>query len=339
MIPFTKLHAINRQNLADVLPLKKPFTILIEPSSLCNFKCIQCFQSLKTDSYFTKNRCNMSFDTYMKVIEQLKEWNEIKLKVLKLSLYGEPLLNKDFCEMLRVAREASIAERIETTTNASLLTERIAEKLVEYQLDYVRVSIYSPDQRKHEKITGSKLDIGKIHENLKVLQTVKKRAVSDRPFIALKMLDAYGAENDAFLKMYSDVADEIYIDKPHNWINTGEGKFTDALYKDNSSVANEDMKNSAAPKKACPMAFTTMSVRSNGDVAPCCVDFIGGINLGNVNDKSLKELWNSDEWYEFMKMQLENRKQENSSCAHCHFYMSSYYTKDNIDGFDVQKLR
>lgn len=281
----------------------------------------------------------MLFDTYIKVIEQLKEWNEIKLKVLKLSLYGEPLLNKDFCEMLRVAREANIAERIEITTNASLLTEKIAEKFVEYQLDYVRVSIYSPYQLKHEEITSTKLDIGKIHENLKVLRTIKKHAGSERPFIAPKMLDTYSAENDAFFKMYGDVADEIYIDKPHNWIKNGEDKFTDILYKDISSVADKDIKNSAIPKKACPMAFTTMTVRSNGDVAPCCVDFIGGTNLGNVNDKSLKELWNSDEWFEFMKMQLKNRKHENSSCANCGFYMSNYYIKDNIDGFPVERLR
>jgi radical SAM protein with 4Fe4S-binding SPASM domain len=339
MIPFTKLHATNRQNLAEVIPLKKPFTLLIEPTSLCNFKCIQCFQSLKTESYFTKNRQNMTFDAYMKVIGQLKDWNEIKLKVLKLSLYGEPLLNKDFCKMLKTAREADIAERIETTTNASLLTEEIAEKLVEYQLDYVRVSIYSPYQQKHEEITGTKLDINTIHDNLRVLQAVKKRRGSERPFIAPKMLDTYGAENDDFLKMYGDVADEIYIDKPHNWIKSGENKFTDVLYKDNSCAADADIKKSARPKKSCPMAFTTMAVRSNGDVAPCCVDFIGGTNLGNINNKSLKELWVSDEWYEFMKMQLENRKQENLSCARCDFYMSDAYIKDNIDGFPVKKLR
>ncbi len=42
--------------------------------------------------------------------------------------------------MLRIAKEANIAERIETTSNASLLTEEFCRELVLYGLDYLRVS-------------------------------------------------------------------------------------------------------------------------------------------------------------------------------------------------------
>ena len=150
MIKYTDLKSTNRQNLRDVLPLAKPFTLLIEPSSLCNFHCIQCFQSLKAPSYFTKSRMNMPLALYLRVIGQLKAWEGPKLKVLKLSLYGEPLLNPDFCEMLAAAREAGVAERIETTTNASLLSHSVAEAMVRCQLDYVRVSIYASDQERHK---------------------------------------------------------------------------------------------------------------------------------------------------------------------------------------------
>jgi radical SAM protein with 4Fe4S-binding SPASM domain len=339
MIPYTKLPCTNRQNLMDVLPLKKPFTLLIEPSSLCNFKCVQCFQSIKEDNYFSRGRRNMPIAMYMNVIDQLKIWGGMKLKVLKLSLYGEPLLNHDFCEMLRVAKTADIAERIETTTNASLLTEKVAEKLVEYQLDYIRVSIYSAIQQRHEEITGTIFDIRKIHKNLKRLREIKKSAGSERPFIAPKMLDTYGRENDLFLNMYRDVADEIYIDKPHNWIKTGTERFMDVLYKDAAALADEDIRSAVSPRRACPMAFTTMAVRSNGDVSPCCIDFIGGTNLGNIEESSLKDLWSSEIWQRFMVMQLEGRMRENKSCANCDFYLSSHYTKDDIDDFDARKLQ
>ncbi len=323
----------------EVLPLGKPFTVLIEPSSLCNFRCVQCFQSLKTDSYFSDNRMNMPMARFCRVIEQLQAWQGPKLKVLKLSLYGEPLLNPCFSDMLSVAREADIAERIETTTNASLLTKTIAEKLVEYQLDYVRVSIYSPYQKKHESITGTAIDIRRIHDNLKALQFIKKRVNSQRPFVAVKMLDTYGPENDDFSKMYEDVSDEMYIDKPHNWIRMGQEKFTDVLYRNEAAKADADMLAGAKPRRACPMGFTTMAVRSNGDVSPCCVDFIGGTNLGNADHSTLREIWESPAWRNFWIMQLEGRKQENSSCAHCDFYLSNHYTKDDIDGFDTAKLR
>ncbi len=339
MLKYTELKCTNRQNLMEVLPLSKPFTVLIEPSSLCNFKCIQCFQSIKADSYFVRTRGNMPMERFLRVIEQLRAWPGPKIKVLKLSLYGEPLVNPGFCEMLRVAREAEVAERIETTTNASLLFRDVAEKIVESQLDYARVSIYASEQKRHRDVTGSDMNICRIHENLKVLQEIKKEKGSEKPFISCKMLDSYGEDNERFIRMYRDVADEVYIDKPHSWIKVDGVDFIESYYKDRANGAIADLEMNSTPRIVCPMVFTTMAVRSNGDVAPCCVDFIGGTNLGNADDCSLQEIWNSDTWYEFQKMQLENRKHENYSCSRCDIYLSDHYTRDNIDGFPVEKLR
>jgi radical SAM protein with 4Fe4S-binding SPASM domain len=340
MIKYTQLKSTNRQNLIEILPLPKPFTVLIEPTSLCNFKCIQCFQSIKDDSYFLKSRGNMSMQRFRRIIEQLRDWTGPRIKVLKLSLYGEPFVNSDFCEMLRLAREADIAERIETTTNASLLSREVAEKLVENQLDYARVSIYAADQKKHREVTGVGMDISRIHQNLQVLQEIKKQKGSAKPFVSCKMLDSYSSdENGLFIKMYQDVSDEVYIDKPHSWIKLDGVDFIKNYYRDDVKTATEDLTEHSSRKIACPMAFTTMAVRSNGDVSPCCVDFVGGTNLGNMEELPLKEIWNSDKWYEFQKMQLENRKHKNFSCARCDIYLSDHYTRDNIDGFPVEKLR
>ena len=339
MIRYTELKSTSRRNLKDVLPLSKPFTVLIEPSSLCNFRCIQCFQSIKANNYFTKSKMDMPLALFRRVIEQLKSWKGAKLKVLKLNLYGEPLINLNFCVMLKIAREADIAERIEVTTNASLLKPDIAEKLVRYQLDYVRVSIYASNQEKHEVATGSKISIRNIHENLRVLKYIKKNKKSERPFVSCKMLDSYSSENDQFIQMYQDVADEIYIEKPHSWIKVEGMHFIKEYYRDDSNKAVNDLLVNSSQRIACPMPFTTMAVRSNGDVAPCCVDFIGGTNLGNVSENNLQEIWNSKKWFEFQKMQLQNRKYENYSCARCDVYRNDYYTRDNIDGFPIGKLR
>ena len=137
---------------------------------------------------------------------------------------------------------------------------------------------------------------------------MKRRMASERPFVSCKMLDAYGEENERFVEMYRDVADEAYIDKPHGWIKVDGVDFVEKYYQADVANARDDMLADRAPRIACPMAFTTMAVRSNGDVSPCCVDFIGGTNLGSINESGLKELWNSEEWLAFMTIQLENRK-------------------------------
>jgi radical SAM protein with 4Fe4S-binding SPASM domain len=338
VIRYTELKSAGRQDLRKAIPLAKPFTVLIEPTSLCNFRCAQCFQSLAGPTYFTRNRRHMPLDLFRRVLEQLVSWPGERHKVLKLSLYGEPLLSPDFSEMLRLAREADVAERMETTTNASLLTREMAEAMVASRLDYVRVSIYAADPERHRRITRSPLAPGVIHENLRVLQEVKREAGSMWPFVSCKMLDAYGDENEKFSKMYADVADEVYLDKPHAWIRVEGADFVEAHYGEDAPVARSDMAQHETGRVACPMAFTTVAVRSNGDVSPCCVDFIGGTNLGNAESDRIPELWVSDRWRDFQRMQLQGRKHENDSCARCDSSQSDHYTLDDIDGVPVEQL-
>lgn len=338
MLKYTELASTNRQNLREVLPLAKPFTLLIEPTSICNFRCIQCFQSIKTDSYFTQNIAHMPLERFCHIIEQLRAWPGPKLKVLKLSLYGEPLASPDFPAMLALAREADIAERIETTTNASLLTPAIADAMVAHGLDYLRVSIYATEQLRHQEVTGSKFDINKIQENLLYLQEAKRKAGLERPFISCKMLDDFSDANQRFFEMFGGIADEVYLDKPHTWIRANDVNFMVNFYKDKTAQAVMDFEHNSTARVACPMPFTTMAVRSNGMISPCCVDYIGGTNIDSMENKSLQEVWESPQWLEFQIMHLENRKNENSSCGKCDVFRSDHYTKDNIDGVPIEQI-
>ena len=341
MIKYTELKNYKRQNLMDVIPLQKPFTVLVEPSNYCNFKCVSCFQSLKKENYITSHRGLMDLKLYKTIIDQLAAWEGDKIKVLKLSLYGEPFTNPDFIEMLRIAREADVAERIETTTNASLITEEIAEKLVEYAIDYIRVSIYGGNQKRYEEVTATEnVDMEKIVSGLRTIQEIKKREGKEKPFVSAKMLDTYTDENEQFIEIFSKVADEVYIDKPHNWVASEEKSFIGSLYKEEQLEGlKRDLKETYKKRIACPMPFTTMAIRCDGMVSPCCVDWSGGTNIGNIKDKTLEEIWNGDNLFEFRKMQLENRRKENSSCKHCEMADNDYYTRDNIDGFPVERLR
>ena len=280
-------------------------------------------------------------DTYQEVIKQFQAWEGERLKVLKLSLYGEPFTHPEFCEMLRIAKESEIAERIETTTNASLITEAVAEKLVEYGIDYIRVSIYGGNQKRYEEVTNTEnVDIETIYENLNRIQKIKKERGVNKPFVSAKMLDTFTEENQEFLDRFSKVADEVYIDKPHNWVAHEEKSFIGSLYrKEQEDALKKDLEKTMSERIACPMPFTTLAVRSDGAVSPCCVDWIGGTNLGNLLEENIKDIWNGEAMYQFRKMQLENRRWENASCKNCELVQNDYYTRDNIDGFPVEKLR
>nr|WP_297274194.1 radical SAM/SPASM domain-containing protein [uncultured Agathobaculum sp.] len=341
MKQYTKLKE-DRHVLRDVIPLSKPYTLLIEPSNYCNFRCVSCFQSLHHSNYITDHRHLMDLSCFREIIHQMQTWEGEKLKVLKLSLYGEPFTNPNFCEMLHIAKQAEIAERIETTTNASLITPAIAERLVKEGIDYIRVSIYGGNQARYREVTGVDCaDIEQIYKNLESIQQWKKYLGKDRPFLSVKMLDTFSAENDEFKARFSPVADELYLDQPHNWIATEEKNFIDSLYtsEEKRNQLKQRQQASYCARKSCPMPFTTLAVRADGMVSPCCVDWKGATNLESIHQHTLQEIWNGTAMYSFQKMQLEGRNQENSSCKNCEFYKSSYYMLDDIDGLPVDQLR
>jgi radical SAM protein with 4Fe4S-binding SPASM domain len=335
---YTALKEHERQNLADVIPLAKPYTLIIEPTSLCNFRCVQCFQSLAEPSYFTATRGNMSLELFRTVIAQAASWSGPLFKVLKLSLYGEPLLNPDFPEMMRLAREANIAERIETTTNASLLNDRVIDAMIEQKLDYVRVSIYAGSSEKHAQITRSSVNLPRIHDNLLRLQQRKKERRADKPFVACKMLDTFGPENEVFKRQFQDVADEVYFDMPHDWIPVAGSDFLGGLYGDGKTSVSTDLHPATTRRRACPVSFYVLAVRANGDVAPCCVDFIGGTNVGNAKEHPLREIWQGEAMRAFHRMQLAGERFRNPSCARCGAINSAHYTRDNIDDVSPEAL-
>jgi len=67
------------------------------------------------------------------------------------------------------------------------------------------------------------------------------------------------------------------------------------LYNRGGSVK---IKNDLYPISCNPMFA---GVRHNGDVSVCCNDYYNEINFGNVNDKKLIDIWNSDEYKKFRK--------------------------------------
>ena len=149
-----------RSRLEEVIPLKTPYTIAIDPCNLCNFKCNFCaIQSKKEILPFRKQL--MDKELFMKIIEDLQELPE-KLKVLRINGQGEPLLNPHLPEMIEYAKEKDVAHFIEIITNGSLLNPEMNQKLIDSKIDRIRISIEALDAEGYKSITGAEIDYAKF---------------------------------------------------------------------------------------------------------------------------------------------------------------------------------
>lgn len=337
---FENKYADNRMILREHIPLNIPLCISFEASDLCNFKCVMCHHGNPEYNMYSHANQNMKMELFQKCINELIEWSkktEKKVKVIKLYSLGEPLINPNIVDMVRIVKEADICDTLEITSNASLLTEDVGKGLVDYGLDIFRVSIYSVDKKRNAEITQSVVDPEKIRNNIRKMKDYRDIQGKKYPFISAKMIDSYSEENGLFIQKYSGIADEAYIDKIMDY--SGNGKVIEKYYKDKSKEAFLDSRRTRIVqcRKSCRYPFTHMTVKGNGQVVVCCADWKQKTLIGDANKASLREIWNSKALYDFRCMTLLTKGQGNELCRTCEIPLRSY-PEDDIDGVDIKRF-
>lgn len=124
-----------RTNLRDVIPLSAPFTLQIEPTRYCNFRCFFCMHhSRGTENDLLEQSglrlMHMDMGLYDRLLEQIADF-PVQPKMINFCGIGEPFMNPRFCEMVRRLRSSGYTGRIVTYSNAALLTPKLIDELVE----------------------------------------------------------------------------------------------------------------------------------------------------------------------------------------------------------------
>ena len=243
--------------------------------------------------------------------------------------------------MVRIAKEANVAERVDTFSNGSLLTDEIATNLIESGLDVIRFSIYAAVNGRHQEVTKTTCGVEKIRDNIKLLREMRDAQGKKIPYIFVKMFDTYSTENDRFFELYRGIADEIGLEKVHNATRYSGNDLVKMYYHDSDKEkqANQEYVNGLNKDRiVCSRPFIAMVINNIGDCLMCTHDPAKGTKIGNAYESTLSELWNGENMFQFRKMLLENRKHENRICANCDWF-KLFPNEDNVDGFPVEKLR
>lgn len=297
-----------RNRLADVIPLETPYSVYVYPTTYCNFKCVYCAHSLgtggmKAEYDFKKEMMNLN--TYKKTIGQLAQFPQ-KLKVLSLTGQGEPFLNKNIPEMIRIAKATGRFERIEIISNGALLTPKLADELVDAGLDILRISLQGVTAEKYEKMCGARIDFDTFLDNIRYFYLNRGKTK-----LFVKILDAAldNGEEELFYNFFEECSDRMFVERVQATYDGVE--FTDNLEQSVDRYGREISK-----RKVCPLAFFMLGVYPNGDVQPCDTLYRPVI-LGNVHTDEILSMWNSTKLKQFWELQLENRRQENAGCSRC----------------------
>lgn len=312
---------MERTCLADVLPLETPFTVILDASELCNFKCGYCFRARRDKSawgYAAENGM-MSESIFKTAVSQLRQFPG-EIRQISLSHHGEPLTNRKLPWMAGFIKDMGIKGRISIHTNGSLLTPGYARELAEAGIDRVVVSLQGLSAERYREVCGYNIDYESFYCNLQYFYNIKKNTQ-----IYIKIIDTAldEGEEERFFELFAPIADRVFIEKEVPiW---KEKSFPESA--DPSEMAINKYGQEFAPQRVCPLIFHTLTVVPNGDIYPC-TQLLQKEKLGNVRECSLSDAWNGNKRKEMLKEQCRLCLPE--ICLNCGIRQNSIYSREDM---------
>ena len=311
----------NRVKLEDVIPLKTPFTIFIDPSDKCNFKCSFCPAGNIEIMKNTKGRNYgfIDFQLYKKIIDDISGFPD-KVKVIRLYKDGEPLLNPKFPDMVEYAKKSNCSEKVDTTTNGSLLNKDLSLKIIDSGLDKLVISVEGINEEQYLNFSNIKIDFDKFVKNIEFFYKNKGNC---EVYVKTAGDTLNDKEKEKFYNIFGEISDRIFIENiipawPEYNIKNDISNFKGGIFQQEP----ED-------KLVCPHVFYLMCVNSNGTVSACSVDWAHKILVGDTNNENIVDIWNSKKFNDFRLMFLKKKIKTHPVCSNCG--QLKYGIIDNID--------
>jgi radical SAM protein with 4Fe4S-binding SPASM domain len=290
---------------------KYPQNIQIEITNYCNSKCIICpIKSMK------RKRGIMEFKLFKKIIDDCKE-NKFKGEVLPF-LNGETFLVPNVLDYLRYIRSHLPNSRIVLFSNASKMSSKISDKIIEENLlDVLVVSFDGGTKKAYESVRRG-LSFEEVKNNVHYFIKKRNELNKRKPLVTISMVVTKENMNTRkkLKKEFID-ADEIRFCKMFNFA----GQLKKA--KNNFSA----IKNFFYKQNYCSRLADFLTILVDGDTALCCFDYEGKINLGNVKEHSIKEIWNGEKRLKILENLNKRKFKELPLCSDCDFINHNIITR------------
>lgn len=288
-----------------------PRSIFVEPTPLCNLRCIFCPCYVQGEEVTEDRRTTqLSFEDFRRIIDSIK--GKFNFQIC-FTYSGEPLLNPEIFKMVRYLKENEIPNVIHS--NAMLLTKQKIKEMLASGLDRFIVSFDGATKKTYEDIKkGAKFEV--VIDNLKNLIRERKAKGLEKPLVEMQMVVT--STNIDESKLFVELSKEIGVDnsylktlmvfqdtKNKEYIKKVEELFVDnevARYKRNEK-GNIVLKNA----EGCP-EIQNCVITCDGDVVPCCFDVHGKYCLGNAIENSLMDIWDAKRYKDFRENVMNERK-------------------------------
>jgi len=156
----------------------KPKKLNIEVTTQCNLECAMCMRRV-----WNEESGDMSLEVFQALVPVFPE-----IETINIIGIGEPLLNDNIFEMIRLGKENLPSNgTFSLTTNATLIDEQIASKLVASGIDDLVISLDGACAETYNKIrNGANFD--DVLKKVELIKQAKEAAGVNAPRIGIEFV-------------------------------------------------------------------------------------------------------------------------------------------------------
>jgi len=283
----------------DIYPSIKKVTeypplVQIEPASICNYRCVFCYQIDNNLSDKKNGHMGvMSIDLFKDIVDQL----EGNVEGINLASRGEPTVNKNLSKMLDYIAGKFLAVKV--NTNAYLLDEEIIHAILGADLQTLVFSVDAASDPLYSQLRVNG-DLDRVVENIEKFHKIKEVQYPNSKLITrvsgVKYSDQQSlSEMKQFWERY---VDQVAFVDYNPWEN-----IYDARHK-NISIPCSDL-------------WRRMFVWWDGRVAPCDVDYLTTLSSDSVLEKTIPDIWQGNVYTQLRKKHMKGDRQLIEPCTRC----------------------
>lgn len=294
-----------------------PRTIMIEPTNACTLKCFMCDyqnQSIGPRSYLTAQ-------SFKSILLQFP-----RLEGLIFCGIGEPLLNKEICDMICIANKMKISF-INLITNGTLLDEKYFTDLLHSGLKRIQISLHAFDHDAGGKINGVSaqmhslicdniIKISEINKKSRIKMHITINSVLTRDNYSdvinlMRFCESFGIDEINFAQLTT-----IFGKYDHLNIDITKAKsLIKKIKKEAQSLRLKVAFLTGNHYGRCHQMWNFMMIHSNGSISPCNgIMPTENISIGNLFKDDILDIWHSNKYRDLRESVVEGFL---PNCRHC----------------------
>jgi radical SAM protein with 4Fe4S-binding SPASM domain len=253
-------------------------------------------------------------ETFDRILQSVKK-NAAQIRVVVMYHGGEPLLHRSFVDMVKAVAALGVPQ-IKTVSNGMLLTADNTDAIILSGLNAIEFSLDDASEAENEKIRRR----SKTEQVLLNIEHFLRRRDALNPKLNVSISSTQFI-NPPDIRPSDKPAVPAYALQRLGKLGIGPGDFKctyamrwpDMVVEPMFEIYADD--DGAGDTNVCDHVESTMTIRADGVVVPCCYDLTSKLPMGNVLEQSLEEIWNSPLYLSLRKM-IDEKKYP-TPCDNC----------------------